>query len=130
MLLELVGNAFPLLGVGRRSLLGRDIGPRLGVFGVDAQPFLDALLGIRLDRLDRAFRLADPAIDAFVRMDDQHVVTLVEAVHRTDFDAIGVFAFDAGFSDDVSHPKLRNGSIFKWLRSAGTPLPQGKRTAA
>jgi hypothetical protein len=42
-------------------------------------------------------------------MDDQHVVTLVEAVYRADFNAIGVFAFDAGFSDDVSHPKLRTG---------------------
>jgi hypothetical protein len=41
-------------------------------------------------------------------MDDQHVVTLVKAVHRTDLDAIGIFAFDAGFSDDVSHPRLRN----------------------
>jgi hypothetical protein len=57
-------------------------------------------------------------------MDDQHVVTLVEAVHGADFNAIGIFAFDAGFSDDVSHPKLRNGSIFSGLRSAGTALPQ------
>jgi hypothetical protein len=44
-------------------------------------------------------------------MDNQHVVALIEAVHGADFDAIGVFALDAGFSDDVSHPRLRNGSI-------------------
>jgi hypothetical protein len=44
-------------------------------------------------------------------MDDQHVVTLVEAIYRADFNAIGIFAFDAGFSDDVSHPGLRNGQF-------------------
>src|SRR4030088_956915 len=44
-------------------------------------------------------------------MDHQHVLALVEAVDGADLNAIGIFAFDAGFSDDVSHPKLRNGSI-------------------
>jgi hypothetical protein len=44
-------------------------------------------------------------------MDDQHVLTLVETVYRADFNAIGIFAFDAGFSDDVSHPTLRNGQF-------------------
>jgi hypothetical protein len=44
-------------------------------------------------------------------MDDQHVLALVEAIHRADFNAIGIFAFDAGFRDDVSHPKLRKGPI-------------------
>jgi hypothetical protein len=43
-------------------------------------------------------------------VDDEHVLTLVEAIDRADFDAVGIFAFDAGFSDDVSHPGLRNGS--------------------
>jgi hypothetical protein len=33
-------------------------------------------LGVGLDRVDRAFRLADPAIDAFVRVDDEHVLVL------------------------------------------------------
>jgi hypothetical protein len=44
-------------------------------------------------------------------MDDQHVVALVETVHRANLNAIGIFAFDAGFSDDVSHPDLRDGAI-------------------
>jgi hypothetical protein len=50
-------------------------------------------------------------------MDDQHVVALVKAVHGADFNAIGIFAFDAGFSDDVSHPELRNGSF--WVAFEG-----------
>jgi hypothetical protein len=40
-------------------------------------------------------------------MDDQHVLALVEAVDGADFNAVGIFAFDTGFSDDVSHPALR-----------------------
>jgi hypothetical protein len=59
----------------------------------------------------RAFGLAHAAIDAFVRMDDQHVLALVEAVHGAHLDAVGIFALDAGFSDDVSHPGLRNGQF-------------------
>src|SRR5207248_4612244 len=57
----------------------------------------------RDDRLDRAFGLADAAIDALVGMDDEHVLALVEAVDRTDLDAIHVLAANAGFGDDVSH---------------------------
>jgi hypothetical protein len=44
-------------------------------------------------------------------MDDQHVVALVEAIYRADLNAIGIFAFNAGFRDDVSHPMLRNGQF-------------------
>jgi hypothetical protein len=36
-------------------------------------------------------------------MDDEHVLTLVEAVHGTNFHAIHIFALDAVFRDDVSH---------------------------
>ena len=61
-----------------------------------------------LDYVGGAFGLANAAVDALVGMDDQHVLALVEAVDGADFNAIGIFAFDAGFSDDVSHPWLRN----------------------
>jgi hypothetical protein len=40
-------------------------------------------------------------------MDHQHVLALVEAIDGADLNAIGVFAFDAGFIDDVGHPQLR-----------------------
>jgi len=42
--------------------------------------------------VDRALRLAHPAIDAFVRVDDEHVLALVEAVHGAHFDAVHGFA--------------------------------------
>ena len=116
--LELAFHTLEILGVRRGLLLLGDVGPALGVFGIDLEPFLQARLGVRLDGVGRTFGLAHAAVDTFVRMDDQHVVTLVKAVHRADFNAIGIFAFNAGFRDDVSHPKLRNGSILSGLRSA------------
>jgi hypothetical protein len=46
-------------------------------------------------------RAAKDAI--LVGVDDEHVLALVEAIDRADLDAIGVFALDAGFIDDVGH---------------------------
>src|SRR6185503_8176588 len=53
--------------------------------------------------IDRTFRLAHPAIDAFVGVDHQHVFAFVEAIDRTHFHAVRVLAFDTAFRDDVSH---------------------------
>jgi hypothetical protein len=36
-------------------------------------------------------------------MDDQHVLALVEAVDRTDFNAVHELALDAGVGDDIGH---------------------------
>ena len=36
-------------------------------------------------------------------MDDEHVLAFIEAIDRTDLDAVGVFAFDTGVGDDVGH---------------------------
>jgi hypothetical protein len=103
MLFELIGDALPLLGIRRRSFFGGDIGPNLCIFGINAKPAFDAGLGIRLDRFDGAFGLANPTVDAFIRVDDQHVLALVKAIHGADFDAIHVFAFDAIVVDDIGH---------------------------
>src|SRR3984957_6593634 len=122
--LELAFHTLEILGIGRGFLLLGDIRPALGIFGIHLKPFFQAGLGIGLDRVGWTFGFAHTAVDALVRMDHQHVVALVEAVYRADFNAIGIFAFNAGFSDDVSHPRLRNGSILRGLRSAGSRQPQ------
>jgi len=62
-----------------------------------------ARLGVGLDGVHGAFRLADAAIDALVGVNNQHILALVEAVYRADLDAIHVLALDANFGDDVSH---------------------------
>ena len=57
----------------------------------------------------RAFRLANAAVDAFIGVDDEHVVAFIKAIHRTYFNAVHIFAADAGIGNDISH--LRNSPI-------------------
>jgi hypothetical protein len=45
----------------------RYIWPDFRVFRVQRQPFLKPWFCVRFDRLNRAFRLTDPTVDAFVR---------------------------------------------------------------
>jgi len=60
-------------------------------------------LGRRIDRAHWTLWHADRAIDAFIRIDHQEIRAGVEAVHGADSDAVGVFALDAGFGNDVRH---------------------------
>src|SRR6185503_10526528 len=99
----LVGHFLPVVRVRRRRALARDVRPFQRELGVQLEPFVGLGIGIRHDRLGRAFRLAHTAVDALVRMDHEHVLTLEETVHGADFDAVHVLALDAGFGDDVGH---------------------------
>jgi hypothetical protein len=108
-LLKLALDPVKLLAVGRAVAFLRDVGPERRIFGVDFQPLIKPRLRVRLDRVGGAFRLADAAVDAFVRMDDEHVLALVETVHRADFDAVHIFAFYAIVGDDIGHLNLKNG---------------------
>src|SRR5262245_56869018 len=120
--LLLVGLTFPFLGVFRRLALDRDVGPLLGVLGIERQPFLQARFGVRLDGVDRTFGLAHAAIDALVRMDDEHVLAFVEAVDRTHFHAVHVLAADAIVVDDVGHlNNFLRGLISAACLTAGPP---------
>jgi hypothetical protein len=103
MLFEFIGDALPLLGIRRRGLFGRNIRPNLRIFGINAKPLFQSGLGVWLDRFNRAFWLAYAAIDAFVRVDDQHVLALVKAIDGADFNAVHVFTFDAIVVDDIGH---------------------------
>src|SRR5436190_14999730 len=129
MLGELVRQPFPLLGIGGRLFLDRDIGPGLRKIGVHLQPFLQARLGIGLDRFSRAFGFADTAIDTLVGMDDEHILALVEAVHRTHLNAIHVLALYATFRDDIGHRQPCCGSLSAspsaWVVSAQGSCSKG-----
>src|SRR5215510_3880327 len=100
VLLELVGFIFVLVRVRGRGAFAGDVGPLYGELGVHLQPLLGLAVRVRDDRVRRAFGLAHAAIDAFVRVDHQHVVALVEAVHGAHLHAIHVFALDAVFGND------------------------------
>ena len=97
----LVRLAFPILGIWRRLTFYRDVRPDLGVSSIHLEPLFESRFSVRLDRINRALRLANTAIDAFVRVDDEHVLTLIEAVHRTYLDTVHVLTFDTAFIDDV-----------------------------
>src|SRR5690606_29428456 len=91
------------------------------IFGVYLQPLVETAFGIGLDGFSRAFRFAHAAIDAFVRMDDEHVLAFVEAIHRTYFDAVHVLALDAVVRDDIGHVSERSCSIVYALGLAFGP---------
>src|SRR5258708_32672957 len=99
--MEVCPAPLPLLGVGRGRFFDRNIWPDFRVFRIQRQPFLKPRLRIGLDRVDRALRLAHPAIDALVRVDDEHVLALVEAVNGAHFDAVHGFAANTTLVDDV-----------------------------
>ena len=101
MRLEFVFDVCHRVGLGKGLFLRGDVGPRLSVFGVDFEPFAIGIVCVWHDRVNGALRLAHTAIDALIRLDHEEILTLVEAVHRADFDAIGVFACDARVRDDI-----------------------------
>jgi hypothetical protein len=52
----------------RRLTLYRDVRPDQSIFGIDVEPLFESRLGVRFNRVDRALRLANTTIDAFVRV--------------------------------------------------------------
>ena len=103
---KLAGFPVKLLGPLRCIPLDRDIWPFRRIFRVELQPAFKAGFRVRLDGIGRAFGLADAAINAFIGMNDQHVLAFIEAIHRADFHAVHIFALDAVFSDDVGHSRV------------------------
>ena len=104
--MEFVRFPHPLFEVGWGHFFHQNIWPDVRVFRIERQPFFKPRLRGRLDRVDRTFRLADPAIDAFVWVDDEHVLAFVETVHRTNLDTIHVLAANAALVDDIRHLSL------------------------
>ena len=87
---------------------------------VDIEPAVERRLGVRLDGVDRTFRLANPAIDAFIGMDDEKVLALVLAVDGADFHAICVCAANAIVGHDICHEALQGCLSFSVDAQPGT----------
>src|SRR5436309_1379701 len=100
----LVARAFmPGLGAAGGSRRGEP--EVLVVLGDERLPLVRRLLQGE-DRLDGAGVDAQPAVDALLRMDVEHLPVLVlavDAVHRADVDTGRILRADARFADDVSH---------------------------
>src|SRR5438034_947774 len=121
--LEFVRLPLPLLRVRRGRFFDRNIWPDSCVFRIQRQPFLKPGFAISLDGIDGAFRFANATVDAFVRVDDEHVLALVEAVHGAHFDAVHGFAANAALVDDVRQLSVlstdRSGELIHRVRYRG-----------
>ena len=80
-----------------------DDGPEFGILPIEFNPTFHSRLRIGQNRVNRTFRFTDAAIDALVRMNDEHVLAFVKTVHRTDFDAIRMLAGYTVISNDICH---------------------------
>ena len=101
--LQLALFTVAFLCLGQWVFLGDDHWPKFGVFAVEFNPLFHVWLCVGADRIRRAFRLANAAIDTFIGMNDQHVLAFIKAIHRTYFNAVGVFAGDTGIVNDIGH---------------------------
>ena len=99
--MQFIWLPLPLLRVGRGRFFDLNIWPNFRVFRVQRQPFLKPWSGIRRNGIDGTFRFANATVDAFVGMDDEHVLALVEAVHGAHGDAVHGFAANAALVDNV-----------------------------
>src|SRR5712692_3593212 len=122
-ILEFVRLPLPLLPVGRGRFFDDNIWPDFRVFRIQRQPFLKPWFGISLDGIDGTFRFANATVDAFVGMDDEHILALVEAVHGAHSDAVHGFAANAALVDDVGQlgllPADRSGQLIHRARHRG-----------
>src|SRR3954454_24179678 len=97
----------PFIGIARRRLALDDRVPDLRKLAIERDEFFLRIGHVVLgeDRFHRTLGYAQRAVDAFVRVDDQHVRPLAKAVDRADVDAVGVLALDAALVAEVSHAK-------------------------
>src|SRR5438128_5351991 len=121
--LEFVRLPLPLLRVRRGRFFDRNIWPDSREFRIQRQPFLKPRLAISLDSINGALRFANATVDAFVRMDDEHVLALVEAVHGAHLDAVHGFAANTAIVDDVGQlgvfPADCRGQLIHHVRHRG-----------
>src|SRR6201987_6549061 len=100
-LFEFVWLPLPFLKGGGGRSFDRNLWPDFRLFSVQRQPFLESRLGVGFYGVHRPFRHANTAVDAFVRVDHEHVLALVEAIHGAYLDAVHGFTANAALVDDV-----------------------------
>ena len=111
--IHFVWLAIPVISIRQRGLALGDALPGLELGQIDVELDESQLIGGHIffgkDGVGGAFGDADGAVNALVGIDHQEVWTFAEAVHGANIHAIGVFALDAVFGDDVSHGDSSSG---------------------
>jgi hypothetical protein len=82
-----------------------DTGPGLGQFDVQGNkfPLIVGYVLFGIDGVDWALGDADGTVNALIRVNDQKVGALAEAVHGAYVYTVGVATLDTGFGNDVGH---------------------------
>ena len=114
---ELILHLFPLIRIGRGLFDLADRGPCFRELCIQFEVFLILIRKVvfGLYRVHGALRFAKRAVDAFIRVDDQHVRPLVETIDGAHFNAISVLALDARFGYYERHGIVK-GRYFAELR--------------
>ncbi len=92
-----------VIGSWHGVLFPRNVWPLGCILAIDLQPVRGAGISIRQDGFNGAFRLAHAAVDAFIRVNDEHVLAFIKTVDWADFDAVSILAHNAIFCNDVRH---------------------------
>jgi hypothetical protein len=103
----------PLVSSERFFLLGNDrqLGSHLGI-KLDEGHLIFGDVVLMENRFHRTFRNACFAVNAFIRVDIEHLLAFVEALHWANHDAVGVLARKTRLTNNVGHttrlPKTKN----------------------
>ena len=104
-LIQFIFNIFPFFSIWKSCFGLGNRGPRRREFSIE---FDEGLLIARniifsINGIYWALWDAYCAVNALVRINDQKIGTFAEAVDWANIDAVGVFAADTGFGNNVSH---------------------------
>jgi hypothetical protein len=107
---ELPLAIFPNLGIRQWTLSLRDGFPSREPVKLHIDsghvPLVIGQIIFRIDRVDRTFRYANRAIDAFVRINGQKIGPFYKAIHWANIHTVGVFALDAALCHNMGHGVL------------------------
>ena len=103
MLLKLGRHSVMLLCVHPGFAFPSDVRPFVGIVTIELEPCVSALIRIGQNGFRRAFRFVNAAVDALIRMNDEHVLAFVEAIDGANLDAVHALTLDAFLGDDVGH---------------------------
>jgi hypothetical protein len=113
---KLAWLVFPLFGIWQGWLHFSDVWPLFGEFCIqsDELGLISRHFVFRIDGIHRALWLAQRAVDALVRVDNEEIRAFIEAVYRTHFHAISVFAVNTVFANYKCHRGFLKFREVKW----------------
>jgi hypothetical protein len=109
---KLVLFTVKFFAIGGTIALYGDVGPLVRIFGIDLQPFVEPWFGVGFYGFSGALGLTYTAIDALIRVYNEHIFAFIKAVHGTYFYTVHIFALNAVIDDDIGHFTTPAGLFF------------------